>query len=190
MLWAAATMCFFGFLQVGEVVSPPNSGFDPARHLSYSDIRAHASNSPSFLQVHIKASKTDPFRKGVSIVLGRKHGEICPVAAILDYMVRTGDGSSPFFAFTDGRPLTRERFVSAVRTALASAGYDCSLYAGHSFRVGAATTAAQPGIQDSFIKTLGCWESTAYTAYIRTPRETLCAVSGTLIGGWSSSSCR
>ena len=29
MLWAAATMCFFGFLRVGEVVVPSDSAFDP-----------------------------------------------------------------------------------------------------------------------------------------------------------------
>jgi hypothetical protein len=45
----------------------------------------------------------------------------------------------PFFTFGDGRALTRERFVAALRWALASAGLDCSAYAGQSFRIGAAT---------------------------------------------------
>ena len=182
MLWAAATMCFFGFLRVGEVVAPSDGDYDPSYHLSYADVRADARKSPQYLQVHIKASKTDPFRKGVSIFLGRAGGQLCPVAATLDYMVRRGNGSGPFFQFGDGRALTRERFVSAVRTALTAAGIDATRYAGHSFRIGAATTAALRGIQDSLIKTLGRWESTAYTVYIRTPRETLCAVSRTLVG--------
>ena len=62
---------------------------------------------------------------------------------------------------------------------LTELGYNCSLYAGHSFRIGAATTAAQ---RDSLIKTLGQWESTAYMVYIRTPSEVLCSVSSTLVG--------
>ncbi len=74
-----------------------------------------------------------------------------------------------FFKFRGGRALTRERFVEAVRRALTLAGYNASHYAGHSFRIGAAATAAQRVIQDSLIKTLDRWESSAYTIYIRTP---------------------
>ena len=35
-------------------------------------------------------------------------------------------------------------------------------YSGHSFRIGAATTAAAKGIEDCIIKILGWWESLAY----------------------------
>ena len=183
MLWAAATMCFFGFLRAGEVVVPSESGFDPSSHLAYGDVQADNLSTPQFLEVRIKASKTDPFRHGVSVNLGRTAGELCPVASILDYMVRQGARSGPFFTFADGRFLTREHFVSAVRAALTTAGLNCSLYAGHSFRIGAATTAAQRGIQDSLIKSLGRWESSAYMVYIRTSCDTLCSVARTLVGG-------
>ena len=46
----------------------------------------------------------------------------------------------------------------------------------HSFRRGAATMAAQCGIQDALIKTLVRWESSAYTRYIQTAPEVLCKV--------------
>ncbi len=72
--------------------------------------------------------------------------------------------------------------MAAVREALRTAGVDPSRYAGHSFRIGVATTAAQQEIQDSLMKALGRWESAAYTVYIRTPRETLCEVARTLVG--------
>ena len=181
MLWAAATMCFFGFLRVGEMVIPSNK-YDPGHHLAHGDVTVNDSRDPQFVVVRIKASKTDPFRQGTSIYLGRTHSELCPVVAILGYMVQRGTGEGPFFTFEDGRWLTRERFVSEVRKALTELGYNCSLYAGHSFRIGAATTAAQRGVQDSLIKTLGRWESTAYMVYIRTPPEVLCSVASTLVG--------
>ena len=181
MLWAASCMCFFGFLRSGEVVVPSDSGYDASTHLSFGDVKVNSVVSPQYLEVRIKASKTDPFRHGVTVFLGRTATDLCPVAAILDYMVRRGSERGPFFSFANGSLLTRERFVSRVRSALTSAGFDSSQYAGHSFRIGAATTAALCGMQDSLIKTLGRWESSAYTLYIRTPQATLCAVSQTLV---------
>lgn len=168
MLWAVATVCFFGFLRSGEVCTPSDTKFEPAVHLAYGDVRVNDYAVPQFLEVRIKASKTDPYRQNVSVYVGKVSRDLCPVAASLDYMVRQGSGNGPFFTFADGRCLTRDRFVAAVKASLAAAGYDCSKYAGHSFRIGTATTAAQRGVQDSLIKTLGGWESSAYTIYITT----------------------
>jgi len=55
----------------------------------------------------------------------------------------------------------------AVRKALQAVGLVTRDYAVLSFRVGAATTAAQQGLQDSLTKTLGWWESAAYLRYVR-----------------------
>ncbi len=182
MLWAAATMCFFGFLRAGEVVIPSDNGFDSTRHLAYGDVRTDSQSHPRLLEVRIKASKTDPFRRGVSIYIGRTDGPLCPVAAILSYLIRRGSMEGPLFLFEDGKYLTRDHFVAAVKDALQQAGLDSSLYAGHSFRIGAATTAARRGVPESLIKTLGRWESAAYMLYIRTPQETLGCVARTLVG--------
>ena len=70
--------------------------------------------------------------------------------------------------FADGSYLTRQRLVDAVRQALEKAGLDPKKYSGYSFRIGAATAAAEKGMEDSVIKTLG---SLAYLEYIKIPRE-------------------
>ncbi len=108
---------------------------------------------PKVLQVTIKALKTDSFRLGVDIFVGRTDGPLCPVSVVLAYMVRRG----PFFSNSQmENPLaTRARFVTAVKEALTDAGVDCAPFSGHSFRSGAATTAAERGLDDSMIKMLG-----------------------------------
>ena len=88
MLWAAVCMCFFGFLRSGEVVVPSEREYDATVHLSYGDVRVDNTENPQFLEVAIKASKTDPFRKGVTVYLGRTNNDLCPVSAILAYMVQ------------------------------------------------------------------------------------------------------
>ena len=90
------------------------------------------------------------------------------MAALLDYLCVRGPGEGPLFRFEDGRPLTRLRLVAAMRLALEKAGINQTDYCSHSFRIGAATTAAEKGIEDSVIKTLGRWKSAAYQQYVRT----------------------
>ena len=181
MLWAASTLCFFAFLRMGEAVVPSDGGFDPRLHLAYGDVRVDSTLDPSWMEVVIKRSKCDQFGAGVTLSVGTTGTGLCPVAAMLGYLVQRGSAPGPLFRFSDGHSLTRVRFVSCIRTALGDSGMDPSLYAGHSFRVGAATTAALRGLQDSLIKTLGRWESSAYQLYIRTPRSTLTAVARSLV---------
>ena len=131
---------------------PSDSERDPATHLLYGDVRLDNVFNPRFLKVTIKASKTDPFCRGVQIYLGRTESDLCPVAATLNYMVQKGNDSGPFFRYSRSKFLTREKFTNEVRRALAAAGINSSKYVGHSFRIRAASTAAWCSLQDSLIK--------------------------------------
>ena len=180
MLWAACCLGFFGFLRSGELVSPAEGEFDPGQHLSFADVSVDDRSNPSLLSVRIKQSKTDPFRQGTTVYLGKTGTSLCPVAAVLAFMAMRGPGEGPLFRFQDRRPLTRQRLVLALRQALAEAGLEPKDYAGHSFRIGAATTAAACGLPIATIKTLGRWRSEAYQLYIRLPQTQLAAISRTL----------
>jgi hypothetical protein len=177
MLWAACCMGFFGFMRAGEFTVTSAQAADQDTCLSPTDVSVDNHTTPSMVKVHLKQSKTDPFRHGVNIFLGRTNATLCPVAAILAYYAIRPAVPGPFFIYKDGSLLTRDRLVTAVRQALAQAGVDTSHYSGHSFRIGAATTAALAGLSDATIKMLGRWESAAYQQYIRTPRESLAAMS-------------
>ena len=168
-------------MRAGEITVPSQDAYDPTSHLSFNDIAVDAHTNPTVMEIRVKASKTDPFRRGVNLYIGRTNNDLCPIAAMMAYLAIRGGSEGPLFRFKSGQPLTRERFVTKVREALSASGVDHSKYAGHSFRIGAATTAAQCGIADSTIQlVLGRWESSAYLLYIRTPRKTLADLSAVL----------
>ncbi len=161
MLWAAATLCFFGFMRSGEITVPSDGSFDCKAHMTYEDVSVDNVTNPQKVKVRLKASKTDPFRKGVDIVIGRTQNKLCPVTAMLSYLVARGQKPGFLFQFQDGRLLTKSRFVEAVRQVLVTIGLNPRHYAGHSFRIGAATTAGACGLNDSTIQMLGRWSSSA-----------------------------
>ncbi len=115
MLWAAATLCFFGFFRSGEITVLSESAFDEGAHLTFKDVTVDCMEEPKLLRVKLKTSKTDPFRVGVEIFVGRTDNELCPVAAVLAYMAMRGSGPGPLFKFCDGSPLTRAKLVAEVR---------------------------------------------------------------------------
>jgi hypothetical protein len=177
MLWAVACTCFFGFLRSGEATVPTLTGYDPGVHLSITDVAIDSREAPSMVSLRIKASKTDPFRAGVTIHLGRTDRDLCPVAALLSYIEVRGLQPGPLFIWRNGRPLTRQVLVIGIRDALSSVGINPAPHSGHSFRIGAATSAAAAGIEDAVIKILGRWSSSAYLAYVRIQRSDLSGVS-------------
>ena len=136
--------------------------------------------NPSSQRVRIKSSKTDPFCQGFFIYLGRGQAPLCLISAILAYLHRRGPSSGPLFIDTHGQPLTHPPLSSFIPSVLQGAGIP-GHFSGHSFRIGAATTATQCGIPDHLIKTLGRWSSDAYPLYVRTLVESIVAVSGRLL---------
>ena len=174
--WAACCTAFFGFFRIGELTE---QSMRSCNGVEVSDVSVDSRENPSMVKIHLHRSKTDQFGRGISTYLGTTGDELCPVSALIAYLAVRGGAPGPLFRLQDGRSLTREIFTSAVRVALSTLGYDST---GHSFRIGAATTVAERGVEDSVIKMLGRWESSAYSRYVRTPRQTLAAVSRRLVG--------
>ena len=92
MLWAAFLLCFFWpFLCSGKVTIQDASSYDPQVHLNFEDITANDPNEPVMLQIGIEASKTDTFRQGVNMYIGKTANSLCPVSALLNYLVIPGN---------------------------------------------------------------------------------------------------
>jgi len=176
-----AVLCFFGFFRAGELTVHTLQEFDPKRHLSWGDVSVDDLQPPQVLRVHLKCSKTDQLGTGADVFIGRTGCRLCPVAGVIVYMVARGPGAGPFFRFENGQPLTKPRFTKEIRTVLQAIGLPYQNFASHSFRIGAATAAARAGIEDSTIRLLGRWSSSAFLSYIRTPRSQLAQFSSRLV---------
>ena len=180
MFWAACNLGYFGFLRSSEFTVPNLASYSPALHLGVEDISVDSAVSPSCIRVRIKASKTDPFRKGCFIHIGRGRYPLCAVETIIAYLSQRGNAPGPLFLMQSGTPLSRALLTSWLRKSLEGSGVSGN-FSSHSFRIGAATVAARNGVPDHLIQALGRWTSNAYQLYIRTPSESLADLSHNLV---------
>ncbi|CAB3988529.1 Retrovirus-related Pol poly from transposon 412 [Paramuricea clavata] len=163
MFWAACSTAFFGFLRVSEFTCA--GVYVPSCHLSLSDIQWDAAGH---YRLFLKSSKTDPFHKGCTVLIGPSGHQICPVAALSRYLAIRGSFPGPLFLCVTGAPLSPSLVNAWLRFILKAAGVPGN-YSSDSFRIGAATSAALAGVPDHVIKILGRWSSDCYLRYIRTP---------------------
>ena len=154
MFWAACCLAFFGFLRCSEFTVPSQSEFCPRTHLTLQDLVIDSRTKPTMIQVTIKQSKTDPFRQGCKLCLGKTGANIFPISAILPYLAARGSCQGPLFILDGGTYLTRQIFTSQLSAVLEQVGIDSKGYNTHSFCIGAATTAKKKGTVDREIFTL------------------------------------
>lgn len=168
MLETACTMAFFGFLRCGEFTV--NKEFDHNTNLCVKDLII----SDDCVRLHLRRSKTDPFREGVTIKLFRTDKFICPYNICSLYvgrrLLQSPSPDDPLFIMSNQQALSRAFFIERIKHVLECSGHKSDNYNGHSFRIGAATSAAAAHVEDHLIKILGRWSSDAYCRYIRTPQ--------------------
>ena len=167
-MWAACCVGFFGFLRCGEFTCQSWAEYKTSM-LSVQDVSVDNHANPQVVHLRLRQSKTDVFGVGVVIHLGRTNDLLCPVSSLLAYLAIRTARPGPLLLLANGNPLSREVLVSHIRRALAASGFDVSGFTGHSFRIGAATTAGLAGFPDSTIQMLGRWKSDAFTRYLRSP---------------------
>ena len=123
-----------------------------AVHLSVQDVGANNASTPSLLRVTIRQSKTDPFWKGVDLYFGKTSSSICPVAAVLSYLMVREAAPGCLFIRTGRSSHVGGSPKHAARGTLASEGIDHTKYCIHNFHIRVTTTAAAKGIGDAAIK--------------------------------------
>ena len=185
VLRAAFTLAFAGFLRVGEFTyreadTELGNSF-PRWFLTNKSIQV--AGDGAHMELTIPASKTDPFRTGIMLTIAATLDEGCPVQAMKRLQATDTHRSAhaPLFcigkhkqqAFTREYVVQRQQYLATI----ARLGQGRWNLNGHSFRRGAATWAAQVGIKEAEIQTLGRWRSDAYKVYIEYTSEERIALS-------------
>ena len=140
-----AVCLFFAFLQSSEMTVPTGNSFDPSWHMTPKDIAVDSLEQPSYIQIMVKGSKTDQTRQGVRLYVGKTNNDLCPVSAVLTYLVRRGINNGPLFRTEDGLPLIQQKLIDLLRSTLAAAGINPSRFSSHSFVYGQQQRQQQTG---------------------------------------------
>jgi hypothetical protein len=180
---AAKNLAWAGFLRCGEFTVGSHTKFDATLHLTLESIRFFEEVGIEYMELTIPASKTDPFRGGVTIVIAAAPNSpsTCPVRTMGHlFAIHPLPPTAPLFAKADSSPLHRAEFIRTLKAHITAIGLDQSGYSGHSFRCGAAMAAAIAGYTDFEIQLLGRWRSDTYKLYLDAPRNHVLSLSARL----------
>jgi len=165
---AMCSLAFSAFLRVGEITTTTGISSSSTLELSQVTQLFDGSTTVVALKITFRDYKHNYNQRSFSLVIYRQQS-FCPVQIMLDYLALRGYQSGPIFLSIDKVPVSRAFFTNQLSIAIKLCGLDPTRYKGHSFRIGAASHAADRGMSDGQIRTLGRWKSNAFLKYIRIP---------------------
>lgn len=158
------------FQWVGEITKTNSKAhlYLLAKHVS----KGIDANGLGFVDIaipHFKHSKSN--FTTIHLTQNIKNPLLCPYQAITDFLNLRKHHSqeSPLFSFMDKTPVLRQYFTTQLQLALTFGNFNLSKYQAHSFRIGAATSAAATAYTEIQIQNMGRWKSSAFKKYIRIP---------------------
>lgn len=168
MLRAMFLLAFYACLRVGEMTNTGSmkQHFILVKHLKIVSEDKQDEN----LQLTIPHSKHS--HKSVTLQIPKNQNlRLCPYVACKEFLSLRYHKSpeEPLFSFMDGAPVSRKFFTEHLQRAISACGLPMQRYQAHSFRIGAATSAAESGASDIQIQSMGRWKSAAFKKYIRIP---------------------
>lgn len=148
---AAALVAFLGAFRISKLVA--ESCHDASwQALHFADVQCGQEG----IQLLLRFSKTNQLGRGSLISLSPcLDPDLCPVLVLCSYLALRGQGDGCLFIHEDGTPLTKFQFWSVTRRALDGLGLSGCQFGSHSFRIGAATTAATMGYTRSDVQWIG-----------------------------------
>ncbi|XP_068748893.1 uncharacterized protein [Montipora capricornis] len=163
---AMCSLAFYAFLRVGEMTLVSSNKSNLPLQLDQLTKLVDSNNHVVAFKLSFRNYKHSYNQPTFSLTISRQ-SKFCPVNTMLEYLDIRGHQPGPLFLTTEGQAVSRELFVNFLSRALVHCNLDPSRYKGHSFRIGAASHAAEQGFTDAQIRIMGRWKSTAFLKYIR-----------------------
>lgn len=165
LIAAVLSVGVYGLFRSGELTVKTRDAVPTCDLLT----RGNAHWNDESVVIHLVSSKTDPFREGVDVVLHKNGSRTCPWTLLrLLWDSSTDDSANaPLFQHADASPLQYRELNNAIKALARLVGLDPGMFAGHSMRIGGATSLAMLGYSEHIIKALGRWTSLSYQAYAR-----------------------
>ena len=155
-------LAFHAFLRIGEMTVQSANATNPNllrwKQLEIKD------TSLTVTFIHFKHSKGKPLTLTIK---GTTSPQDCRLQIMKAYLSMRGATAGPLFLYCPSMPVTRAKFNEQLRGGLQFCHFCPKLFKSHSFRIGAATTAAAQGMSESQIRSLGRASSDAFMKYIR-----------------------
>ena len=158
---------FYGFLRIGEMASKSTDlGQSVLRHQDLS----FPLNKGEVVAAKLTLTTFKHNRSGrpCHIHILRQAGcGYCPVQALVEFCNLRSNRPGPLFTLSDGSAVSTNLFSQVLNQCLTFCRLDPNHYKPHSFRIGAASFAADQGFTDAQIRSLGRWKSDAFKVYLR-----------------------
>lgn len=163
---ALFAFAFAAFARIGELVYANDVSL--VNVLQLSDLSFNYNGS-------VVASVDVSFRcykhhySGAPSKISISHGDskFSAIGLLLAFVSMRHKGVGQLFCLAHGDRLYRNYFDSILHKCLLVCNLDGRRFKGHSFRIGAASLAAEKGLSDAQIRNLGRWKSNAFRKYIR-----------------------
>lgn len=141
----AFTLAFFGFLRISEFTCP-NKHTPASRMLTNSNVSIRTFGKLRYLVIILRYTKTSKIGERQTVQLVESHtSRLCPVKVVIRYLSVRPQSGLAFLCHFDSSPLTRYQFQAMFKKVIDFAGLSPRRFTSHSFRIGAATTAAAAG---------------------------------------------
>jgi len=82
-----------------------------------------------------KLSKTDTFKQGARMYMGATDDAICPIKAVVSYLMMTSNQPGPLFITKEGEGWTRAMFCTGFKDLLAKLNLNKHCYNTYSIRI-------------------------------------------------------
>ena len=165
---AMCSLAFFAFLRIGEMTSTGGRMANSPLQISHVSTLLSSSNELIAFKVTFGNFKHSYNDRPFSIIVSRQP-QSCPGELLAKFFVLRGPRPGALFITVDGAPVSRTYLSNQLSSAIRFCGLSPSVYKGHSFRIGAASHAADKGLSDTQIRLLGRWRSNSFQKYLRMP---------------------